>query len=89
AGQRLWPVRALCSKAAETIAGKNPRSEVTGTRRRKHHQYLTRDYGHPELKELLSNAIFMMKACDTYEQFSQLLNRTKPKYGNTIEIPTG
>ncbi len=65
---------------------KNPRQQKTGTRRHKHHQLLTRDYGHPELKELLSNAIFMMKACSSWGQFTALLNKAKPKYGNTIEM---
>ncbi len=65
---------------------KNPRQAKTGARKHKHHQLLTRDYGHPELKELLSNAIFMMKACSTWEQFRALLNKAKPKYGNTVEM---
>jgi len=36
-----------------TLREKNPRNQL-GNRPRKHHQYLTRDYGHPELKQHLS-----------------------------------
>ncbi|MEW8614450.1 MAG: P63C domain-containing protein [Candidatus Thiodiazotropha sp.] len=65
---------------------KNPRQTKTGARKHKHHQYLTRDYGHPELKELLSNVIFMMRACNDWDQFKTMLDKAREKYGSTIEM---
>ena len=75
----------LAPKVLTTLKDKNPR-KPTGSRERKHHQYLTRDYGHPKLKEMLSNVIFLMKGCTTWGDFKRRLNRTAPKYGDTIEL---
>jgi len=64
---------------------KNPRLQ-TGYRRRRFHQYLTRDIGHPTLKDLLSNVIFLMKSCTKWDDFKRRLNRAQPKYGDTIPL---
>ncbi|MFC1541407.1 P63C domain-containing protein [Candidatus Latescibacterota bacterium] len=76
----------LAPGVLDELKQKNPR-QPSGTRRRKFHQYLTRDIGHPVLKELLSNVIFLMKGCTKWSDFSRKINRAKPKYGHTIEIP--
>lgn len=76
----------LAPGVKKALKDKNPRQPKTGSRRHKHHQYLTKDYGHPELKEHLSNTIFMMRACSSWEQFKTLLNKTKPKFGENIEM---
>jgi len=76
----------LAPGVKKTLKDKNPREVKSGARKRKHHQHLTKDYGHPELKELLSNATFMMKACKNWEEFKKLLDKSKPKYGDTIEM---
>ena len=70
----------------EELKKKNPRHPKTGSRKHKDHQFLTRDYGHPELKELLLNVIFMMKGCTKWDEFKSLLDKAKPKYGDTIEM---
>lgn len=62
---------------------KNP-IQVTGYRKRKHHQHITQDYGHPKLKELLSNAIFLMKVCVDWNDFKYRLNLVKPKCDETV-----
>lgn len=64
---------------------KNPRSPA-GHRKRRFHQYLTRDIGHPTLKEHLSNVVFLMKGCTKWDDFKRRLNRSAPKYGDTIPI---
>ena len=76
----------LAPGVKEELKRKNPRVTNSGGRRRKHHQHLTRDYGHPELKDLLSNTIFLMKGCSSWQDFKIMLDRAKPKYGNTIEM---
>ena len=65
---------------------KNPRNKLTGSRKHKHHQHLTRDFGHPVLTEHLSNATFLMASCTDWEDFKRRLNLAKPKYGNTLEM---
>ena len=65
---------------------KNPRSDETGERKKKHHQFLTRDYGHPALKEHLSNVTFLMAGCSDWGTFQSMLNKAKPKHGNTLEM---
>ena len=76
----------LAPGVKEALKKKNPRLAKYGERRRKHHQYLTRDYGHPELKNLLSNTIFLMKGCESWDEFKKLLDKAQPKYGATIEL---
>ena len=45
-----------------------------------------RDYGHRVLTEHISNVTFLMSGCNSWEDFKVLLDRAKPKYGNTIEM---
>jgi len=64
---------------------KNP-SSSNGIRPKRHHQYLSRDYGHPKLKEHLSNIIFLMKTCSNFEEFKIRLDLAVPKYGNSLSL---
>ena len=73
----------LAPGVKEALKEKNPRLS-SGFRSRKHHQHLTRDYGHPELTDLLSNVIFLMKGCTSWDDFKDRLNRAKPRYGKTL-----
>jgi P63C domain len=79
----------LAPGVLEELRKKNPRDEFFGNRRRKHHQYLTRDYGHPALKEHLSNVTFLMKTCSTDGEFKKRLEAAAPKYGQTPLLPLG
>ena len=76
----------LAPGVKDELKKKNPRTSA-GNRKRKHHQHLTKDYGHPELKELLNNVIFLMKASSDWDTFSVMLDKAKAKYGNTVELP--
>lgn len=64
---------------------KNPRL-ASGRRARMHHQYLTRDIGHPTLREHLMKVIFLMRGCSTWDEFRRMLNRASPRYGDTLPI---
>ncbi len=64
---------------------KNPR-RPSGNRARKYFQHLTKEYGHPEMKELLSNSIFLMKSCSEWDDFDEKLNRAKPQFGKTLAL---
>ena len=76
----------LAPGVKDELKKKNPRQPKTGSRKYKHHQFLTQDYGHPELKELLSNTIFLMSGCADWQTFKKMLDQAKPKLGNTIEM---
>lgn len=65
---------------------KNPRLP-SGARARRHHQHFTPNYGHPALKEHLSNIVFLMKACGSDTEFRAKLNVVSPKRGETPELP--
>jgi len=75
----------LAPGVLQALKEKNPRLP-TGYRARRHHQYLTRDFGHPELKDLLSNIIFLMKGCSDWQDFKNRLDKAQPKYGDTLLI---
>jgi hypothetical protein len=66
----------------------NPRNE-RGNRNRKHHQHFTEEIGVPELQQHLSNVVFLMKSCDTDEEFKRKLDRSAPKQGDTLQLPLG
>lgn len=63
----------------------NPRNE-RGHRTRKHHQHLTEDLGVPELERHLSNVTFLMRTCDTWEEFKAKLDRAAAKFGDTMPL---
>lgn len=50
-------------------------------------RYFTPDFGHPKLREHISNVTTLMKASSTWTNFYRLLQRALPKYGDTLEIP--
>ena len=61
----------------------NPKTPK-GTRKHHHHRWLTRDVGHPKLREHLASVITLMKASAKWGDFKRMLNRALPKYG---ELP--
>jgi len=60
---------------------KNPLTQK-GTRKYHHHRWLTRDYGHPRLREHLASVIALMKASAKWDDFKRMINRALPKYGD-------
>lgn len=69
----------------KALQEKNPKSE-SGHRKRKHHQYLTDDYGLPELKSHLDRVMLLMDASTNNKEFSKLLDRALPRFGDTLEL---
>ena len=70
----------------EELETKNPKSE-RGSRRSKHHQWLTEDVGHPALAQHLYGLIGFMRASDSWEQFYRLIQRAFPKRGENLLLP--
>ena len=75
----------LAPGVLKELKEKNPRL-LTGNRKRKHHQHFTKDFGHPILTEHISNVTFLMAGSTEWDQFKIMLDRAKPKYGDTIEM---
>ncbi|MGB6690898.1 MAG: P63C domain-containing protein [Terracidiphilus sp.] len=63
-----------------------PRDEK-GRLKHKLFQRLTEDVGHPKLREHLASVTSLMKASDSWMQFTYLLNRALPRYGDTPYLP--
>jgi len=59
----------------------NPKTPK-GTRRYHHHRWLTRDIGHPRLREHLASLIALMKAAVKWDDFKRMVNRALPKCEN-------
>jgi len=73
----------LAPGVLKALKKKTPRTPG-GHRKRRFHQHLTRDWGYPELRDHLSNVIFLMRSCATWDDFKRRLNRAAPKYGDTM-----
>ena len=66
----------------------NPKKE-TGSRRVKHHQWLTHDVGHPELQKHLVGVIALMKSVQTdhgWDECIRRIQRVYPKVGENLSV---
>jgi len=84
-----WTNDVVYSRLAPGILTKlrevNPRTP-SGNRARRHHQHLTEDVGVPELQQHLSNVVFLMKGCVSWDEFKQRLDAAAPKIGETMTL---
>ena len=76
----------LAPGVLEELKKKNPIIKEK-RRKSKHHQWLTEDVGHSRLAEHLSNVVVLMKASANWGIFERLLNRAKPKCGESLMLP--
>jgi hypothetical protein len=60
-----------------------PKTE-TGRRKYRYYWRLSRQVGHPKLREHLSNLVTLMKASSSWKGFYRLLERAKPKYKDLL-----
>ena len=79
----------LAPGVLEELERLNPVLEETRSRQRRHHQWLTRDHGHPKLREHISNLIFMMRGASRWDSFYRNLQRAAPKLHETAEFDFG
>lgn len=75
----------LAPGLVEQLEQVNPKTEG-GTRKSRHHQWLSSDVGHPALAQHLHAVIGLMRACANWEQFLDMLERAFPKKGHTIPL---
>ena len=64
----------------------NPVNEK-GYRPARHHQYLTKDVGHPALSRRLYELIGMARASESWDRFYRLVDRTFPRVNATMALP--
>ena len=64
----------------------NPKTD-RGSRRGRHHQWLTADVGHPALQKHLSGVMALMRASTRWDQFTRMLQRAYPKINTNLELP--
>jgi len=68
------------------LKSKNPVNDK-GNRKDRHHQWLTKDIGHPKLKEHIVAVMALMRASTSWDGFMRLLERAYPKLGNNLQLP--
>ena len=76
----------LAPGVREELERVNPKTE-TGTRRARHHQWLTVDIGHPALQKHLTGVMAVMRAAPNWDAFKRMLQRAYPKINTNLEIP--
>lgn len=76
----------LTPGALEELEKLNPVG-ASGRRKHYHHQFLTRDIGHPELTQRLYELIGMARMSADWEQFVMAVKRTFPKPNENPELP--
>lgn len=62
---------------------------VKGRLKKHFHRRLTREEGHPALREHLASVVTMMELSDDWDSFTLKLNRLKPKFNDTYQLPLG
>lgn len=76
----------IAPSVLEELRKVNPKNE-SGNRKNRHHQHLSRDFGHPILKEHIAGIIALAKASGyKWETFIRLVNKAYPKYGQNLEF---
>lgn len=75
----------LAPGVLEELRSKNPKNE-SGQRKHKYFQWLTEDVGHPRLREHIASVITLMRAASNWRNFTSLLNKSLPKYAETLPI---
>ncbi|MDE0507186.1 MAG: P63C domain-containing protein [Gammaproteobacteria bacterium] len=60
--------------------------QASGSRRARHHQWFTRDIGHPQLKDHLIGVMALMRAAPNWTAFKRMLQRAYPKLNETIPL---
>jgi hypothetical protein len=76
----------LAPGVLEQLRALTPRDEK-GRLKNRLHQRLSRDVGHPALKDHLSGLVYLAKANDSWGAFYASVDRVAPKFGHTLALP--
>jgi P63C domain len=69
----------------EELERRNPQND-RGSRKHKHHQWLTEDIGVPALSQHLYATIGFMRAASTWDQFYRMMQRAYPKLNSNLVL---
>lgn len=70
----------------EELRRRNPTQEETKRRKWRHHQFLSQDFGQPDLRDHLLQVIAVMKVSRTWDGFKRAFDRAFPKPGTQTEM---
>lgn len=75
----------LAPGLVQELEQRNPKGD-NGSRKAKHHQWMTDDVGHPALTAHIHSVMGFMRACDTWDQLMIMMDRAYPKKGTQIPL---
>lgn len=75
----------LAPGVLEELKSSTPK-DAKGRHKQQLHRRLTEQTGHPKLREHLSAVIAVMKLSSNYNEFIKNLDRTHPRYNETMEL---
>jgi hypothetical protein len=78
----------LAPAILEDLRRRNPTDPETGRRKRKHHQWLTREHGHPALQKRIEGVTVLMQFSRNWPEFYWRLEERYPRY-NEAPILSG
>ena len=70
----------------EELRHRNPKQQTTGHRKWKHHQFLSADFGQPDLRDHLLQVIAVMRVSRSWDGFKRNFDEAFPKPGSQIEL---
>ena len=70
----------------EELRRRNPTQDRTKRRKFKHHQFLSEDFGQPDLRDHLLQVIAVMKVSRTWDGFKRNFDEAFPKPGTKIDM---
>lgn len=73
----------------DELKRRNPVREETKRRQWKHHQFLSQDFGMPDLRDHLLQVIAIMRVSKTWDGFKRNINDAFPKPGSQIQMDLG
>jgi len=76
----------LAPGVLEELKKSTPKDQ-RGRRRHHFHRKLTDDIGHPKLREHMAAVLTTMQLSVDYKDFKEKLDRVRPKYNETIQLP--
>lgn len=75
----------LAPNLLEELQARNP--SENGSRKAKHHMWLTEDVGHPALAQHLHTVCALMRISASWNQFREILDKALPKKTSLADLP--
>lgn len=76
----------LAPTVLDELKRTTPKTDA-GRRQHQFHRKLTDDIGHPKLREHMAAVLTAMQLSTDYDDFIEKLNRVRPRFGETMQLP--